>query len=601
VITIDGQSYQPTGTQGHAVYLNLGGGYTSTITTGATAATAVSISGIVTSGASSTDNAYGVLSWLSSGSLAIKATGADGDIAISGVAATSTLDALALNKTNISATSGNISLNGGSQRIAFGQQAANIIGGAAAAADHTGDVNICAGNVAFSSGSTSTIRTAGSLVIEPCSGSFTASQSWSSADVTMAAGSARFGRTGNMAGITVSVPLTLTGDLDVIGGAITYNGTGVTTTAGGNININSSGLVTGPAAFNANGSVAITGTSYTGTGALTSAGADGISITSTSGVTTASSSGIRATGTGDITITSAGAYTGSAPVNANGNVVISASTFDGTGTLTSAGADGISVIATAGDLDTGANMTANTSATAPIVLKATGNVLLSDSLTSAGGPITLWSDSDDVAYGGILTTSASRIVSNGGAVTLAGGADVTTGFAKATATVTSAAGVGYSGVRLTGRITAGDGDVVIRGQDNPTISNSNYVAGVEIEKSSLISTTKGDITIVGKNGNAATGTSNHWGTIVGNRGTEVVGTTNIISSTEGNISITGDATALSHTRSYGLGFYETSISSTIGSIILEGLGVAGSADDIYWNGRCDIRDCNLQHHFCRGD
>jgi hypothetical protein len=93
-ITLDGQSYQPTGTQGHGIYLNVSGVYTSTITTGDTSGTAISINGQVTAGSST--NAYGVIAWASTGSNNISATGG-GDISITGVAATNTTDAIALN------------------------------------------------------------------------------------------------------------------------------------------------------------------------------------------------------------------------------------------------------------------------------------------------------------------------------------------------------------------------------------------------------------------------------------------------------------------------------------------------------------------------
>ena len=351
-----------------------------------------------------------------------------GAISIAGVASTGTNDAIALNKTNIFATSGNISLDGGSQRVILGQNGANYIGGSTSAADHTGNLNICAGNVVFNSAYWAYLRTAGNLVIEPCSGSFTAAQSWLGTDVSMVAKSARFGRTGNSGNITVSTAMTLAGDLEVIGGAVTYNGTGVTTTSGGNV-----------------------------------------------------------------TVTATGAYAGAAPFTAAGKISITATTFDGTGALSSAGADGITVTTTAGDLDTGANMTANTSALAPITLKSTGNILLGNNLTSAGGPILLWADSDNANYGGILTAAASTITSNGGAVTLSGGVDVTTGYAKATNLITSTNNTAYSGIRMLGKIVSGAGKVVIRGQDNPTIGSTSHNSGIEIEKTAAITTTSGGV------------------------------------------------------------------------------------------------------------
>ncbi|MCX8529256.1 MAG: hypothetical protein ORN27_04220, partial [Rhodoluna sp.] len=371
-------------------------------------------------------------------------------------------------------------------------------------------------------------RTSGTVTIAPSSTSFAAAQTfdstWSFPGITSVnggyIGGLAVGATGNTADITSSVAATVAGNISFIGGAITQSGAGLTTTNSGNI-----------------------------------------------------------------TMTGSGAYSGAAPLNAAGNVSISATVCTGSGGLTSAGSGGVAVTATAGGVDNnGAAVTANTSTTAPIVLKATGGVYVNSNLTSAGGPITVWSDSDDVAYGGIFVASATRITSNGGAVTLAGGADVTTGYAKATTGITTTSSAGYSGIRMNGRISADAGDVTIRGQENSTIGNGNYNAGIELEKSALITTTTGKITLDGKTANGFTGAGNRFGVIIGNAGTEVVGTTNIIKSTTGAISIKGDGSALNANTSYGIAVYSNSFSSTSGSITFEGIGSASSPADVYWNG-----------------
>jgi hypothetical protein len=197
-------------------------------------------------------------------------------------------------------------------------------------------------------------------------------------------------------------------------------------------------------------------------------------------------------------------------------------------------------------------MTANTSVTAPIILKSTGNIFVDNTFTTAGGPITVWSDSDDTAAGGILTATASRIVSNGGAVTLAGGTDVTTGYAKATTAITSTANAAYSGIRMLGRISADAGEVVIRGQDSANIGGTGHNSGIEIEKTSLTTTTTGDITLDGKTAAGSTGSGNHFGTLIGWGGAAVTGTTNMIKSTAGNITIKGDSSTLNTSVSYGM-------------------------------------------------
>ena len=307
-------------------------------------------------------------------------------------------------------------------------------------------------------------------------------------------------------------------------------------------------------------------------------------VTVIGGATSLTGAGLTTTNNGNITVTSSGAVSGSAPLSAAGNVSITGTAFTGTGALTSAGTGGIVVTATAGDVNTGASMTANTSTTAPIVLSATTNVILNYNLTTNGGRVTLGADSDDLNGGGILTDSASQIISKGGAVTLGGGVDPTVGYAKARALITSVNNAGYSGVRLMGRISADAGDVNVRGIENSTLGNGNYNAGIEFEKSALISTTTGNITLDGKTSNGQTGTGTRFGVIISWAGTEVVGTTNKIQTTSGNINIKGDASTLNNANSYGVGTYSTAASTTTGAITYEGIGATLSPDDIYWSG-----------------
>ena len=552
-ITLDGASYQPTGTQGHALYLNMNGGYTSTITTGATTGTAISLSGLVSGGTST--NAFGVIAWLSTGAENISATGG-GAVTINGSASNGTADAIALNKTNIYATAGNISLNGGTQRIALGQNASTVIGGTTTAANHTGNVNICAGNIVFST-SVTTVRTSGQFVVEPCSGSFATAQSWLTANLSVAASSVRYGRTGNTADITVSTPLTLTGDLEVIGDAISYGGTGVTSTGStSDVIITASNIFSGAAPFNAGGNVTVTSAAYSATGALTAGG--------------------------NVSITATGAYTGSGAIQATGGISVTSTVFTGTGALTSASADGIAVTTTAGNLTTGATLLANTSTTAPLVLKSTGSILVNNNLTSTGGPITLWSDSDATADGAIQTATAATVNSNGGNITLSGGTDLATGYAKAsTAVLSGAAGTGYVAVHVMGAINAGGGDITLRGQDNTAIGGGGYTAAVELEKSGSLKTTTGNINIEGILGNALTGAGNRDGVVVGYAGTATTGS-NVVSTTTGSISIKGSAASLNNALGYGVYFGATAVSTTTGPITVEALG---SAQSIY-----DLRD-----------
>ncbi len=219
-ILLDGYSFRPQTSGGHAVEIGKTGGFTTTISTGDPSGDAITISGIVETGPESNTNANGIILGLAStGTINVNATGG-GNISLTGVASASTTDSIEVNRANVYATSGNITINGGTQRVAFGDNGVNTLGGAVAAADHTGSINICGGSVAFVTQLT-TIRNTGSTIIEPCSTatSFTSAQTWGSSAVSLNTGSFRFGKTGNNVAMTVAGAITTSAGSAIIHGS----------------------------------------------------------------------------------------------------------------------------------------------------------------------------------------------------------------------------------------------------------------------------------------------------------------------------------------------------------------------------------------------
>jgi hypothetical protein len=270
--------------------------------------------------------------------------------------------------------------------------------------------------------------------------------------------------------------------------------------------------------------------------------------------TTSSISG-AITATGNITATDSNSITTTAQISAAGNIALTAD---------------------AGALSVGGNLT-STGATKKITLKATAAVIASNNITTSGGAITLWSDSDNANDGAIRVDGA--LSSSGGNITLSGGTDLATGYAKGDANVlrTLISGSntvnGYVGVLIYGSLNSGAGNILIRGQDSSskfTSSGTNlsdYQTGVEMIRGSAITATTGSVTIYGNVASNQTDiTVWHCGTLLGYVGS---GAAISITTTTGAINITGD-TANSNfgNNRYGLGLYGTSVTSTSGNIEL---------------------------------
>ncbi|MEN9955976.1 MAG: hypothetical protein RLY34_783, partial [Actinomycetota bacterium] len=259
-------------------------------------------------------------------------------------------------------------------------------------------------------------------------------------------------------------------------------------------------------------------------------------VTSSNGVATFSNIGFRSGISGDQTLTiTADAFVGTSltvtPTFAASAVTITSSGatngsfVDGSfqsntsGTANILNSDLVTVLATSNaEIETSGSITISAaveSSTAySLTLKAGTDILQGAvAVSTTGGAITYWADSDvGATRGGIQTARGSSIATNGGALTMSGGSDITTGYAKGTANTNQ------RGLNLQGAITTGAGNVIIRGEDGPSeiAGNTNWGAGVLFNDDSSLETSSGTITITGLTNTDNTSYNHrHAGVIIG--------------------------------------------------------------------------------------
>lgn len=233
-----------------------------------------------------------------------------------------------------------------------------------------------------------------------------------------------------------------------------------------------------------------------------------------------------------------------------------------------------------------------------ILLKGSGNIIQADgkSITTSGGDVTLWSNSDDeTTNGGYIylldnttidtRTSSDRTANDGtandisgGAITLAGGAGTTlpTGYALNNANFFRGGinlGTESGGQRHNSNITmiSGGGNIFLKGKQ--TSLNNGDAAGINAYEGFILDGGKtGNITLEGDVSSA--GASYSDGINLGNFATTAGGTASYIKTVDGDITLTGSASdAITQSRGLtlaggGVGLF---IQSTgIGSISLSG-------------------------------
>jgi filamentous hemagglutinin family protein len=295
-----------------------------------------------------------------------------------------------------------------------------------------------------------------------------------------------------------------------------------------------------------------------GTGALTIQGGAGTSKALASLNVTASSTTVNGNG---LVTTGAQTYSSALTANAGSNNLL----LQGT-TITAVGA----VNATGADISLNANLTSTLSGAA-ILAKASGSITQAASMavSTTGGNVTYWADSDNNGSGNILlsagtSTNNTSITTSGGAITLGGGTDPLTGYAKgANTTGADSFGVNLAGY---GKLNAGTGTISLRGSTAETAGN--YGIGVRlINSSSLIG---GDISLTGI-GSANTGSfANNWGVSM-----ELASTI----TASGTLAITGTGGGGNSTGGSNLGIYLTgSTLTSSGAMTLTGTGGGKSGD-----------------------
>jgi hypothetical protein len=163
-----------------------------------------------------------------------------------------------------------------------------------------------------------------------------------------------------------------------------------------------------------------------------------------------------------------------------------------------------------------------------LTFKSAGNITLGTSITTAGGGVIFWADSDISNNGSISLLASASIQTNGGVIALAGGADngsnsgiandgIPDGFAKGidnpgistvnSFTISSAAGNiilrGSSNIKdgillsssTTGDILSTSGNIEIIGQVDASASLSDFQTGIRTTQSGTITVNSGTGTI----------------------------------------------------------------------------------------------------------
>lgn len=226
--------------------------------------------------------------------------------------------------------------------------------------------------------------------------------------------------------------------------------------------------------------------------------------------------------------------------------------LDVLGNISSTGA----VTLTGGDITFGNIAVSNAS---PILVKSTGNIVQSASSTvsTAGGAITYWADSDGSGDGKITVSngvsgSQTQINANGGSIVLGGGsgASAAAGMAR-----------GLNGVYVgnDASVLAGTGSVTIQGEANA----SGASGGVYIGSSSTVS--GANVTMIG------TGYANSSASSYGVRLLGTASASNLLT-----INGTGGGTASTSTsngNNYGVFFYGGVAEATgAGNVVINGTG-----------------------------
>lgn len=212
------------------------------------------------------------------------------------------------------------------------------------------------------------------------------------------------------------------------------------------------------------------------------------------------------------------------------------------------------------------------SATGHIRLQSTADIIQTAAITTQGGSIILWADTDGASGGRIGSTA--NISTNGGHIYLGGGvaSETLNGLIVPTGYATSSTST-LSGISVAGStINSSGGNIRMKGSNN-SINGTN--TGIIVSNNSTISSGAGSLALYGQR------TGDPWvsaGLFLGTEISSSTATGNVtISSTSGDIYLEGTTTGVNNTHlwCHGLAIVEyggddVSITSTTGNISLYG-------------------------------
>ena len=225
------------------------------------------------------------------------------------------------------------------------------------------------------------------------------------------------------------------------------------------------------------------------------------------------------------------------------------------------------------------NANISTTNSSAILVKAKSNINQASSVvvSTSGGSVSYWADSDDNSTGYVQLKSSSSISTNGGAISLGGGSDLTTDFAFGTTAelCSEVSNLYIAGIHMqTGsQLNSGGGHISVRGQ-NASNATSNMAFGVSLKEVTMNSGV-GKIAIHG----VATGSGN-----VNAQGASAWSSVTLRSAntTADAISVIGDASAINMgTNGVSLGINFTGLfeaTASGGGITFDGR--AGSANTV---------------------
>jgi len=453
------------------------------------------------------------------------------------------------------------------------------------------------------------------------------------------------GTTGDGGSTNDGVYLTGAGTLVTSGGNIGITGTSISTVGTGNRGV----AITSSAQVIATGAATITMTGQGGydgdglnirSGSLVQSDTGLITLNGTSGNGTGPNgdggvwlgeAGTLVTSGGGMTITGISTSTDSSNNNHGLNVSAGAKATTSAGLMTLNGTQGAGAISKAvglsgtptggvvnaaaglringtGDVvvDTGAVVNLGTGSAD---ISATNNILFSasSSLAPSAGAfnIALHSDSDGTGGGGIYLDTGSSLNSNGGNITMGGMPSA--GYAIGNGSVTG--GITFnSGIYVLGDITAGAGDVTLRGEGasnnladgitfaggtlsgngvvnidgiahgystGTTLTPNRFAAGVDfLNAGTRLTTQTGTVTVTGLN-TAPNADPSYY------RADGIMVETDTVVQTTGTGTLTFNGTANSFNTSWGLGVVNGTIQTTApggGAITLNGTNASSNAD-----------------------